>query len=247
VLALDPRAKWLFLGLVSAAILLQNRWSGIVCSAAAALAVAACCRYPLRRFWPVLRAYSWFVALSAALSGLQLGGGDGGLLSGLRFSVPHALATVQPLVRLVPVMLLGLLFGRTTSYTQVKRGLEQSLAPLMRWRAQAEALTFTAAMMFRLIPLLTQLFERLSRIARTRGKSRAKPGVLALRDVPVVLVPFLLSAFQMAEQLSLAAESKGYRIGLPRTSALHLRFKRKDIWTVAVGGAIFMILWRLRG
>jgi energy-coupling factor transporter ATP-binding protein EcfA2/energy-coupling factor transporter transmembrane protein EcfT len=245
VTELDPRAKWAFLVVVSVAMLLQNRWTGVACSFAAALALVACCRYPLRRFLKMLRAYFVFTAVSVGLSGLQPGGG---FPFGSWFSAPHALATARPLLRLAPVMMLGLLFGWTTSHFKLKRGLEQSLSWLKRGRAQVEALTFTVSMMFRFIPLLEQLVERFSRIVRARGKSKAKPGSLALRDVHAVLVPFLLSCFQLAEHLSLAAESKGYRVGNPRTSSVRLRFRLagRDGLALAAGAALAAALWLVR-
>jgi energy-coupling factor transporter ATP-binding protein EcfA2/energy-coupling factor transporter transmembrane protein EcfT len=243
--SLDPRSKWAFLFLVSAGALLQQKWSGIAVSACIALAAMLACRYPWRRIWRMFRPFTVFIFFSALLSGLEWGGMER-YWPVVRFSVSNALDTGKQLVRMFPVMLLGIWFSRTTSHLSVKKGLEKALSFLTLFRVPVDLLTLPASLTLRFIPLLTDEFERFSRIVRARGKSQAKPGAVRLGDVKAVLVPFLLSCFQLAEHLSLAIEARGYKIGGVRTSSVKLCWKGKDFAVCAAGVLLFILLasWR---
>jgi energy-coupling factor transport system ATP-binding protein len=237
---LDPRAKWVFLLVATAGMLMQRSWGGVGLAALLTVVLITAARIPLRPFLHMLRAYLPFAAISAAVAGLAWSG------NGIAFSVSGALETALSLLRLAPAMLLGQLFARTTTPMAVMRSLEWALSPLVRLRAQADMLTFSAGMLFRLLPLLAAQLERFSRIVRMRGKSRAKPGSLALRDVPGALAPLLVTSFQLVEQLALAVEAKGYRFGKRRTSYERLHFRKEDVWTVAAGLALLAGLMLLR-
>lgn len=243
---LDPRVKWLVLLLVTAGMLAQRSWSGVAWSAAAALAVVLAAGLPLRRYGTLLRAYLLFSALSVLVAGLQLHA----VLSGgsAWFSRADALTTALSLLRFVPAMLLGLLFAQSTRPMELKRGLEQSV-PHRKGKGGAlplEVLAFSAAMLFQFVPLLSEQWERFSRIVRMRGKSGAKPGRVAVRDMPAVLAPLLVASFQLAERLSLAVEARGYRLGEPRTASVDLRWTGRDWLALAAGAALAAALWLIR-
>ncbi|MFC0211472.1 ATP-binding cassette domain-containing protein [Paenibacillus chartarius] len=235
---LDPRAKWLFLVLVTSGIMLQRTWAGLAWSAAGAIVLSLAVRFPLHRYSKLWAGYLLVTGISMALAGAQWGElfrGEPGW-----FSSEHALATALSVLRFPPAIVLGLLFARTTSPMQVKRGLEQSLGRIAPLRVPVELLTFCTAMLFRFVPLLTGLWERFSRIVRMRGKSRAKPGSVGVRDVPAVLTPLLVTSFQLAEQLADAVEARGYVLGQTRTSSVRLKLSPADWWTMLIGTGLLI-------
>lgn len=242
---LDPRAKWLFLMLTSAGILLQQHWLaiGTATLAVGCLLVLSC--FPLGRIKPLLRAYFLFTLISFLISGLSLGHDE---YTGVNewFSWNDALATAKPLLRLVPAMLLGVLFASVTSPTQVRRAMDQSLSFSIKMRPLVNMLTFTTSMMFRLIPLLGQEFERFSRIVRSRGKSDVKAGKIKLRDIHALLIPYLLSCFQLADQLSLAVEARGFRLLNGKPAIRVLKFRLVDVFVMVAGLGLFLLMGLFR-
>jgi energy-coupling factor transporter transmembrane protein EcfT len=101
-------------------------------------------------------------------------------------------------------------------------------------------------MMFRLIPLLGREFERFSRIVRSRGKSNAKVGKIKLRDIHALLIPYLLSCFQLADQLSLAVEARGYRLLDGKLPIRVLKLSLVDIFVMVAGLGLFLLMGLFR-
>jgi energy-coupling factor transporter ATP-binding protein EcfA2/energy-coupling factor transporter transmembrane protein EcfT len=242
---LDPRAKWVFLMLTSAGLLLQQHWFGIVVTTFAVGCLLMLSRFPIGRIKPLLRAYFLFTLISFFVSGLSLGN-DGFTRINEWFSWNDAWGTAKPLLRLVPAMLLGILFAYVTSPTQVRRALDQSLTFSIKIRPLVNMLTFTTSMMFRLIPLLGREFERFSRIVRSRGKSNAKVGKIKLRDIHALLIPYLLSCFQLADQLSLAVEARGYRLLDGKLPIRVLKLSLVDIFVMVAGLGLFLLMGLFR-
>ncbi|KIL38047.1 hypothetical protein SD70_29050 [Gordoniibacillus kamchatkensis] len=246
---LDPRVKWLVMLLVTTAMLMQRSWSGIAWSAAAALAITAAARLPLRRYSKLLQAYLLFSGISVLVSGMRFTPTDaGGGAPWISIAGDEALPTALSLLRFVPAMLVGLLFAHSTSPMELKRGLEQCVPhqPGKHRALPLEVLSFSAAMLFQFIPLLSAQWEKFSRIVRLRGKSAAKPGRVAARDMPAVLAPLLVAAFQLAERMALAVEARGYRLGQPRTASVVLRWTGRDWLALAAGAALATALWFIR-
>jgi energy-coupling factor transport system ATP-binding protein len=111
-----------------------------------------------------------------------------------------------------------------------------------------EAISLTGSLLLRFIPVLRKEAGRFNRIAKSRGKRVRRSGTVGLRDLPVMIVPLLLSLLQMASDLSLALEARGYTLrGMRRTAAITLRMKHPDWLAVAAGGALLAILLALAG
>ena len=236
--SLDPRTKWLFAILFSIGILVTPTWAGLAYAALLVGALVAILQVPLRELSKWLKPVLAFIVISVGLSGLVLKW-QSAHFAGLGFSFAPAIGTLKQWSRLFLVMVLGLLLPLTTSHQQIKKGIERALSPLPGMKNAAEAFALAAALLLRFIPVLTREIERFSKVARARGKSRAVPGNLRAGDLRVVMVPLLLSVFQLADHLTLAMEARGYRkIGQSRTSSLTLAWSRRD----ALAAIIAMLL-----
>lgn len=252
VQSLDPRTKWLFYMCFSIGLLAQRDWTGVACGLAATATLTLLCRVPLRSMLPILRPFLWFMVLSAVVSGIgfgESGGGDGAVrLGAVSFSVAAALTSSLELAKIVLVMAGGILLSATTTPFEMKRGIERIAAPLAIIKFPVEAISLTGSLLLRFIPVLRKEAGRFNRIAKSRGKRMRRSGTVRLRDLPVMIVPLLLSLLQMASDLSLALEARGYTLkGRRRTAAITLRMKRPDWLAVAAGGALFAILLALSG
>ncbi|WP_158302012.1 ATP-binding cassette domain-containing protein [Paenibacillus mesophilus] len=248
--SLDPRTKWLFYICFSIGLLAQRDWPGAACGAAITAGLTLLCRVPVRSMLPVLRPFLWLLAISSVVSGIGIGGsagGDGGIrLGAVSFSVSAALTTTLELVKIILVMVGGILLSATTTPFAMKRGIERMLSPLGRIRFPVEAISLTASLLLRFIPVLRREAGRFNRIAKARGKRVRRSGTVRLRDLPVMIVPLLLSLLQMATDLSHALEARGYTLkGTRRTAAVTLRMKRPDWLAVAAGGALLALMLAL--
>ncbi len=144
-------------------------------------------------------------------------------------------------------MALGVWLPLTTSHVKIKKGIEQTLAWVPGMATIAEAIALGASLTLRFIPMLMKETNRFSKIVRARGKSRAKPGSLRVKDLRAVMTPLLLSVFQLADNLSTAMEVRGYhRLGQKRTSSVRLKMNRKDIVGIAIGIFLSLILFLIK-
>lgn len=252
VQSLDPRAKWLFCLCFTIGLLVQRDWPGLAAGVLLTVGLAAVSRVPSRAIWPLLRPFLWFMAVSVVISGLGFGAGD--ISSGygsagtfrigaVSFSYPAAARSLFEWGKIVCAMAVGIWLSATTTPFAMKRGIERMLAPLARLRFPVEAISLTGSLLLRFIPVLRREAERFNRIARSRGKRVRASGKMRLRDMPAMLLPLLLSLVQLANDLSLALEARGYtRMGLRRTSAVALQWKGRDWAAAAAGCAVLAVL-----
>lgn len=244
----DPRALWIGYILLSAGMLLSGSLPALLASFAVTAAVVAMSPIAPRMLWRSIKPFLLLLAASTLLSGLQFSGGadEPSFLSGITFSEEAALATILRLARLLCVLCLGILLPLLASPIRMKRGLEQGLALLGRLKLPVEALALAASLVLRFVPLILSELERFSRIARSRGKSRAKPGRFRPRDLPVILIPLVGSLIRSAEEFANTMEMRGYtRIGQSRTFGTTLRMNRKDGAIIAASTALFFVLFAI--
>jgi energy-coupling factor transport system ATP-binding protein len=249
----DPRSKWVLYLLFAIGALLQRSWAGIAVSFAMAALLLLVFGVKLRKTLPMLRPYLIFVLITVLVTGIEFGeapadvaGGNVGDTRGhtLYFSREKALGSLFPLLELVPVMLAGIWLAVTTGTSRMKQALDLAFAPLRRLRFPAEAFSLAAALLLRFIPLLNDEAERFARIVRARGKRPTRgSGTVPVRDLPVLFVPMLMSAFQLASDMAIALETRGYRtFGGNRKRRNRLRLGPRD-WALMGGGlAAFLLL-----
>lgn len=253
--ALDPRAKWLVYMCVSVGLFAQRDWPGVGAGLALTSALMVACGVSLRSMMPILRPFLLFMAVSAIVSGIGIGEGaaqkagggtgedEGGFalrFGAVTYSVEAALVTTLELAKIALVMVGGLLLSATTTPFAMKRGIERILSPLARIRFPVEAVSLTGSLLLRFIPVLRREAARFNRIAKSRGKRVGRNGTILLRDLPAMFVPLLLSLLQLASDLSLALEARGYALGRPRTTAVTLRMRRSD-WLAAATGVGLLV------
>ncbi|MCF8566417.1 ATP-binding cassette domain-containing protein [Alicyclobacillus tolerans] len=246
---LDPRAKWLFYLLTSLGLLAQSSWFGWCIGVAITTLVTLLSRTPWPNIWRLVRPFLWFVGFSVLLSGVRFGNQSGVWhAAGIGFSMSAASTTLLQLAKVLLVMVLGILLTATTSTLRMKQGLEQALHGLKRLKLPIEAFALGASLMLRFVPVLMQEQQRFSVIVRVRGKAQTKPGAIRLRDARALIIPLILSVFQLGEDLSQAMEARGYtHTSMERTSAVQLKFSRADAVLMAASAVIAGLLWWIHG
>lgn len=242
---IDPRVKWLFYLLFSMGILGQSTWMGLFYATFVSALVIVLSRVPFRDMLRFLMPFFIFIVISIGFSGVEWNTPNH--FGGLWFSFINAIHTLKQMFRILLIMALGVWLPLTTSHVKIKKGIEQTLAWVPGMATIAEAIALGASLTLRFIPMLMKETNRFSKIVRARGKSRAKPGSLRVKDLRAVMTPLLLSVFQLADNLSTAMEVRGYhRLGQKRTSSVRLKMNRKDIVGIAIGIFLSLILFLIK-
>jgi energy-coupling factor transport system ATP-binding protein len=250
VAELDPRSKWVaFMGL-SIGILLQSSWPGAAVGAVLALIATLVCGVPWRNVMTVLRPFLLFAVLATIIAGLGYGQAEGaaGLRIGpLVFSFAQASGTLLEMFKVGCAMACAVLLAETTPPLAMKAGLDRVLALLRPLRLPVEAVSLAFALLLRFIPVLRREAERFRRIVRSRGKTFRRSGAIRLRDMPALFIPLLLSLLQLASDLALALEARGYSLsGRPPAAVAPRRLTRRDWFVVAAGAALPLLLFALK-
>ncbi|WP_074951190.1 ATP-binding cassette domain-containing protein [Alicyclobacillus macrosporangiidus] len=234
---LDARAKWAGYALLTAGVMGQSRPAGLAAATGIAALLSAVANVPLRTLWQWMRPILGLTLFSAALSGIRFG--QAGPL-GLGFDPAGAARTLAALYRVVLMVWLSGLLSWTTTALELRQALEQVIGRLPGMRRPAAVLSLAASLILRFIPVIGDQLDRFSRIARARAKSPAPPGRIRPRDLPAVTVPLLAALFQIAEDLSLAMEARGYSHLQPLAPAERctVRWSRRDWAAVAIALAI---------
>lgn len=206
----DVRAKWLFYILISAGILVQGHWWGVLAASALSLSTLLVSRINLWRVGRLLRPVLYLAAVSVLLSGLQVSLPSGGLWhTGLGFSSAAATETFMQMWKLGLLLTLGVWFTSSTSQLEIKQALVQIFSGLSRFGIPVQAFALGTSLLLRFIPVLAREQQRLAGITQARGKSGGKPGRLRMRDLRAFTIPLILSLFQLGEDLATAMEARG--------------------------------------
>lgn len=127
----------------------------------------------------------------------------------------------------------------TTSPTALADGLERLLRPLRRVGVPAQELAMMMTLALRFIPTLAEELEKIRKAQLSRGADFTRGSLLhRARLVVSLLVPIFVSAFRRAEDLAVAMEARGYRVGERRTRLREPRLGARDAAAVAIAGAL---------
>lgn len=105
------------------------------------------------------------------------------------------------------------------------------------------AFVMTASLQF--VPVIARKTRSVMDAQRSRGLS-LRPGWTALRQYPKFLIPVLVQAFQLAEELAEAMEARGFGRS-PRTSLYRYRLTVLDgAAVIGIAGLAAICLWLMR-
>ncbi|MVP00135.1 ATP-binding cassette domain-containing protein [Paenibacillus lutrae] len=243
---LDPRTFWIGYILLSAGILMQRTPAGLAAAAIVTAVAVLLSRVPLAVVWRPLRAFLIFMLISGVIAGISLPLGSGGS-RWVSFNPGAALEAVRGLLGIMLVLILGVLFPQLIGYLRMKRGVEQGLHFLTRFKLPVEAVALTASLMFRFIPLIQAQWVRFGRIARARGQGRSRKAGIGLGEFRIMAIPFVVSLIRMADEFSTALELRGYsRTGEARTRSFTLQMQKSDYKALFIFVLVFILLFLVK-
>ncbi|WP_166242554.1 energy-coupling factor transporter transmembrane component T family protein, partial [Paenibacillus turpanensis] len=240
--SLDPRAQWIFYMLFSAGILIQNDWLGLAAGAVATALLGFAVHIPVHPRIPFVIPFSVLIVISCLLSGLHIGA-----KGSLSFDDVPALETLFRLLPILLVMAVGGWYAAASSFTKVNKALQQTLAFFSRFKLPVEAISLSASLLLRFLPLIIKETKRFVRIAKARGKDAFTGKRIRLRHLPAMLIPMIISLLQLASEISLALQARGYNqvtsVPLVRSK---LRMSRNDWLVAAAGITVFAAFYAIR-
>ncbi len=243
---LDPRTKLVSSVALMAAVLSVPGFRALGAFGVLLAAAIALSRLPAVLVWRNLRPFVWLFALTVILHALLTPGTWLGTvpLLGWRVSREGLAAGAFYTLRLAAVITTASLFTLTTAPLELTSGLERLLKPFGRLGLPAHELAMMITIALRFIPVLVDEAERLRRAQLARGADFSGGLLRRTRQLVPLLVPLFVSAFERADRLALAMESRCYRGGEGRTSYHDLRFHRRDLWVgLATAAGVAGILW----
>lgn len=245
---LHPIAKWIVYVLLTAAVLMQHSWIGIGAAGLLTGGLILLSGVSYRSLLRPAKPFLYFIAISTLVSGITVVfPPDSWRPERIYFSVGPASQTLGLLLRFLLVMLLGILLAVTTGVKRMQLALEQALSFLERLRVPTAPFTFAATLLMRFLPRLLQEMDRMAIIVQARGKTQMKKRALRLREIPVFLIPFLLSMMKYAEDLSLLLEARGYQLKrLRREGRTRLPWTRREHISIAAGALLFAALYIIK-
>jgi len=235
---LNPRLKLLTLVLILIMLFFLETFSGLIAALGLALALYALARVPfsylLRGLRPIL-----YIALFALIIYFFFTSG-GVVLFRIGFITIESEGVEQGLfivTRLVALVLFSLLVTLTTTPLSLTHGMGFFLKPLRYAGLPTEEVAMIMAVALRFIPTLMEESQRLMRAQLARGADFETGSFFhRARNMVPLVVPLFVSAFRRADELALAMEARGFRIGAKRTR-MH-----RDIITGQDLAALFLVL-----
>lgn len=145
--------------------------------------------------------------------------------------------------RFLYLIALSSLVSLTTSPVRMTDGLEKLMSPLRRVRFPVGELAMMISIALRFIPTFWEETDKIIKAQISRGADfDSWHPMRRIRFMTALLIPLFINAFRKAEELSVAMESRGYVVGMPRTSLYELRFSRNDYLALALVFSIIAVV-----
>jgi energy-coupling factor transport system permease protein len=132
-------------------------------------------------------------------------------------------------VRLIYLICISSVVTLTTSPVRLTDGLEALLAPFKRIGCPTSEIAMMMNIALRFIPTFWEETDKIQKAQASRGADFDSwhPGRRIKYSV-AMLVPLFISAFRRADELAAAMESRGYAVGMERTSLYELHMGLRD-------------------
>lgn len=122
-----------------------------------------------------------------------------------------------------------------TSTIALTDGLEALIKKVPLMKKVAHELSMMMSIALRFIPTLTEETDRIMKAQKSRGADFESGNIISrAKSLIPILVPLFVSAFQRANELAMAMESRCYHGGENRTRLKELAYAKRDLWAYAV-------------
>ncbi len=240
---LDPRFKLAGLLFLLAALFAVRTFTGLgfLCLFAAALAGSSA--MPLRHLLRGARPIVYIALFTLVIYAFFTPGGLVLLRLGpMTVELSGLIEGLFIVLRLLLLVWFSFLVTLTTSPLAFTDGIEFYLHPLKLVGLPIAEVAVIMTIALRFVPTLMEESQRIMRAQMARGADFESGGFFrrAGNLVPLV-VPLFISAFRRADELAVAMEARGYRIGARRTRLRRLPVTWRDWVALAFTAVLFTV------
>ena len=243
---LDPRTKFVGTIALMIAALSSHNFLALFIFTAFLTVATLLSRLPVRMVLANLRVFVWLFTFTFGLHAFLTPGTA-------LWTLPLTAWTVSAeglrmgsffCFRLATVVVSAALMTLATSPMQLTNGLERLFTPARRIGMPVAELALMISIALRFIPVLVDEAERLRKAQVARGAEFSGHPLRRARSLLPLLVPLFVSAFERADRLAIAMESRGYQPGLPRTYYHELSLQKCDFYAgLVITCTILSIYW----
>ncbi|MCD7949638.1 MAG: energy-coupling factor transporter transmembrane protein EcfT [Erysipelotrichaceae bacterium] len=157
---------------------------------------------------------------------------NGTIIFSLGFIHIYDQAVVQTLyifIRLLLIIIMTSILTATTKPLDLTLGIEYLLAPFKKFGFPTHEVAMIISIALRFIPTLLEETQRIMKAQASRGVDYSE-GTMGEKIMSIVslIIPLFISAFQRAEDLANAMESRNYNPEAPRTRYKQLHWQFND-------------------
>ncbi len=244
---LNPRIKVLSLLLVLFLLFSIQTYTGLISLFLVVLILIAVARVPFRYFLRGLRPILYIALFALVIYFFFTRGGvvllRVGIITVESEGVREGLFVVT---RLITLVLFSLLLTLTTTPLSLTYGMGYFLKPLRYIGLPTEEVAMIMAISLRFIPTLMEESQRLMRAQIARGADFETGSIFRrAKSLVPLIVPLFVSAFRRADELALAMEARGYRLGAIRTRMYEDTIAPRDWMVLAITLALIAVTFTI--
>ncbi|MGP4117141.1 energy-coupling factor transporter transmembrane component T family protein [Levilactobacillus zymae] len=247
---LDPRNKLMLSFCYIILVFLANNWLSYVILIAFTLGAIRASTIRLGFFLRGIRPLIWLILFTVALQLLFSPAGGHvywhwAFINITQFGVINA---GYIFIRFLLIIMMSTLLTLSTQPLDIATGLASLMKPLRWVKVPVDTLAMMLSIALRFVPTLMDEAQKIMNAQRARGVDFGEGGLFKqAKSLLPLMVPLFMSAFNRAEDLSIAMEARGYQDSDHRSQYRILTWQRRDTvtWVLfAVGLALILICRR---
>ena len=242
---LDSRLKFALMFLYMFLMFMLKSILAFILNFAVVLVLYVIAKIPIRMLWKNISAILPMIFIAALVNLFLVPGDDLFRFLGIGFSKQGVLLVILMILRLLCFVAMTALLMHTTSPISLTDAIEWMLRPFKFLKISPGEIAMMLSIALRFVPTLLSETNRIVAAQKSRGACfESKKLMRRVKAYIPVIVPLLFSAFERAQELAVAMESRCYCGGEGRTKFRKLEFGFNDgISLFFALGYIVALLW----
>ena len=244
---LDPRTKLTATFLYIIFLFVINNYVGYALATLFLVGVIAMSKIPVMYILRGLKAIVFIICFTVVINIFWTKGETLWQLGFLKVSKEGLILASKMGIRLVLLVCATSVMTLCTSTIALTDGLEMIMNKVPLLRKVSHEVSMMMSIALRFIPTLTDETDKIIKAQKSRGADFESGNIFkrAKAFIPI-LVPLFVSAFQRANELAMAMESRCYQGGVNRTRMKELKYSKSDIKVYVSLIFIFALMFATR-
>ncbi|WP_105956350.1 energy-coupling factor transporter transmembrane component T family protein [Apilactobacillus quenuiae] len=203
---------------------------------------------PIKMFFKGIMPLIWIILFTILIQILFSSGGDIiykiWIINITTLGIKNAMFLFM---RFILIISISTILTITTDPLEISSGISILLNPLKKIKFPVETFSLMISIALRFVPTLTDETKTIMDAQRSRGVDFGSGGLIKrIKSFIPLLIPLFVSAFKHADSLSIAMESRGYKINSKRTHYQNYKWSNFDTISFFVAILLSIIIFMLR-